>query len=144
MIYTLGTSTRTIEEFISLLKQYNIQVLIDVRRFPTSKLGWFEKGNFKKFIENTGIKYVWIGNLLGGYRGGSYEAYMNTKGFKNGLNKVKEYSSQKSTVIVCAEKLPWRCHRRFISVELRKKGIRIVHIIDEKRTWEPKVPLIIS
>ena len=136
-IYTLGSSNRTPEEFIQLLNHYCIRALVDVRRFPTSKFSHFKKESLAKLLTSSHIDYVYLGDLLGGYRRKGYEAYTESNEFREGLKKLESLGSKKSTAVMCAERLPWRCHRRFIGKHLESRGWRIIHIIDEKRVWEP-------
>lgn len=136
-LFTIGTSKRGIFEFLKLLKDHSIEKLIDVRRFPTSKFDHFKSENLRRFLENEGIEYLWLGELLGGYRKGGYENYTRGEEFKKGLNLL-EKESLRRTALLCAEIVPWRCHRRYIARELVKRGWRVIHIIDEKRTMEEK------
>jgi len=135
-VHTLGTSNRPIEEFLDILRCYKIEVVIDVRRWPTSK--WFEhfkKENLKKILKENNIGYFHFENL-GGYRKGGYEKYTKTKEFKETLNELIKIA--KNTVIICAEKLPWKCHRTFIAQVLEKKKIEVTHIIEKDKIWKPK------
>jgi uncharacterized protein (DUF488 family) len=137
-IYTLGTSNRTLEEFLEILKEYKIEVVADVRHWPTSKLfPHFKKENLEKFLKENNIDYFHI-EKLGGYREGGYEDYMKSKGFKEGLGELIKIAENKKTAIICAEKFPWKCHRAFISQELEKKNFKVIHIIEKDRIWEPK------
>jgi uncharacterized protein (DUF488 family) len=136
-VYTIGTSNRSLGEFISLLKQYEIKALIDVRRFPTSKLEYFKKENLKQSMEKAGIEYIHI-EELGGYRSGGYTKYMQTKEFKRGFENLLKIASRKQTAIMCSQLLFFRCHRRFISNELVKLGFEVLHIIDSKRLIEQR------
>lgn len=136
-IYTLGTSTRTIAEFIGLLQHLGIEVAVDVRRFPYSRFDHFRQDSLTTSLPEVGIRYCHLG-ALGGYRKGGYEAFMNSQEFKEGLARLEEIAGSATTAIFCAELLPWRCHRRFIGVELEKRGWRVTHVIDEKRNWTPK------
>lgn len=138
VIYTLGTSNRSQEEFLELLKFYKISQVIDVRRWPTSK--WFvhfKKENLEKFLEENKIKYFHF-EKLGGYRDGGYENYLKTKDFQKAFKNLVKIAKNKNTVVICAEKLPWKCHRAFISRELEKKNFELIHIIEKERTWQPK------
>ena len=137
-IYTLGTSTRTAEEFTSLLKLYAIDLIIDVRRFPTSKFEWFKEENLKTLLAEADVQYLYMGKELGGYRSGGYEAYTQTEEFQKALQTLKSILKGRSGAILCAERFPWKCHRRFIARELEKHRLNVIHIIDEKRTWKPK------
>ncbi len=137
-IYTLGTSNRLTEEFLEILKNYQIQAVIDVRRWPTSK--WFEhfkKENLEKILAENNIEYCHF-EKLGGYRRGGYETYINTKDFREALKELIKIAQNQPTVLICAEKLPWKCHRAYISRELEKKKFEVIHIIDKERIWQPK------
>lgn len=137
-IYTLGTSRRTEEDFIEILLAYNIRSLIDIRRFPKSKIIHFTRESLEKAIEREGIEYHFLGNELGGFRKGGYEAYTMTEDFKKGLQRLEEIASLKTSVIICAERFPWKCHRRWVARELRKRGWEIDHIIDKGKIWIPR------
>jgi uncharacterized protein (DUF488 family) len=137
-IFTLGTSNRKIGEFLEILNHFQIKIVVDVRHFPTSKLfPHFKKENFEKFLRENGIDYFHI-EKLGGYRKGGYENYMKSEEFKEGLEELIKIAENKKMAIVCAEKFPWKCHRAFIARELEKKGIKVIHIIEKDRIWEPK------
>jgi len=82
IIYTLGMSNREIEEFIDLLKIYDIQILIDVRRFPTSKFEWFKRKNLPRALARQMIGYVFLGNELGEYRKEGYDVHLSSEDFQ--------------------------------------------------------------
>ncbi len=132
-IYTIGTSTRSLDEFLSLLDKHGIKKIIDVRRFPTSKFEHFKKENMEKLR----IGYIHIPEL-GGYRG-DYKEYMETPEFQRGLKELLKLIQKEKCAIFCAELLYFRCHRRFISDALTKKGIKVLHIVDEKRVIPHKL-----
>ncbi len=138
LIYTLGTSTRSGEEFIELLSGHGVGVAVDVRRFPTSRFEHFRKENLEKFLLKAGIYYIYMGEELGGYRRGGYKNFTANSQFQAGLSKLEEIARQKRAAIVCAERFPWRCHRRFIALELEKRGWQVTHIIDKGREWMPR------
>jgi len=131
---------RGIEAFLQLLRQYHIKNLADVRSFPTSRLPHFCQKELESFLSETGIRYIYLGKELGGYRHSGYEKHMQTDAFKQGLEKLEGIAVPSSSAIMCAEKFPWRCHRRFISFALQELGWEVVHIIDSERTWQPKKP----
>jgi len=137
IIYTVGTSLRDLSEFIQLLKSYSIDTIIDVRRFPTSKLKHFKKENLGKALRAENIAYFYLGRDLGGYRSEGYQAFVENPIFKQALSMVERLALGRAA-IMCAEKFAWRCHRRYIGLELEKRGWQVVHIIDEKRAWKPK------
>lgn len=123
----MGTSTRSLEEFLSLLEKHGIQRIIDVRRFPTSRYEHFKKES----LQGLGIKYTHLGDL-GGYRGG-YEKYMATREFKEAFRELLALVRKERCVIICAELLYFRCHRRYIADQLVKEGYEVVHILDSRR-----------
>jgi len=135
VIYTLGTSDRTPDEFLGLLESLGIEAVVDVRRFPTSRFDHFKRDELSRLLEGRGFSYIYLGQELGGYRSQGYRAYLETEEFRHGLERVEELARGRMVVILCAERLPWRCHRRFIGQELERDGFRVEHIIDEKRGW---------
>ncbi|MCR4428403.1 MAG: DUF488 domain-containing protein [Caldiserica bacterium] len=135
-IFTLGTSSRSKEEFLRLLGIHGIEAVADVRRFPTSRFDHFKKELIRELLEKEGISYFYLGEELGGFRKGGYEAYTRTEDFQSGLRRLVEIASLKRTAIVCAERFPWRCHRRFIARELALRGWEVIHILDEERIWK--------
>lgn len=128
-LWTIGHSNRSIEKFVDLLRDSNIETLVDVRSFPTSKIEHFKKGRMEQWLLEHGIDYTWLGKELGGYRRGGYQAHMKTKLFKNGIKKLLKIAKQKRTSIMCLEPNPKYCHRRFISGYLERKGIEVIHIL---------------
>ena len=137
-IYSIGTSTRSWDEFISLLSTYGIETVVDVRSFPTSRYEYFRKDRFEKSLEECGFRYVYLGTELGGYRRGGYEKYLSTPNYSEGLSKLMEIGRSSLTAFLCAERLPWRCHRRWIGGSLIGEGWEVIHIVDERRTWKPR------
>ncbi|MEW6686411.1 MAG: DUF488 domain-containing protein [Candidatus Edwardsbacteria bacterium] len=138
MIYSLGTGTRTIDEFIRIIKDKRIEAIVDVRRFPTSRFEQFKKGNFSKTCVEQKIEYLYLGDELGGYRKGGYEAHARTNEFQSGIERLKALADKKTICIVCAETLPWKCHRRFIAQTLSTQGYEVVHILDKKHILPPR------
>jgi len=140
IVYTIGHSNRSLAEFLNLLKEYGIEVLIDVRRFPISrKYPHFNRDALSKVLENNEIKYVWLGKLLGGYRSGGYLRHMETREYEEGIRTIIDLARKYRVAIMCSEKLWFKCHRRFISTTLVERGFRVVHIIEHGRTYEHKV-----
>ena len=139
-IYTLGTSNRTLEEFLEILQSQGIKRVVDVRRFPiSSRFPWFKGENLARVLAEKGLEYIPMGKELGGYRKGGYEAYTRTESFKRALDHLERLALQKPTVITCAEVLPWKCHRLFISRALEERGWRVIHLLDRKRIWTPSL-----
>lgn len=125
-IYTIGYGNHKLEDFIGLLKHFKIELVVDVRRFPTSKWPEFVKETLEKSLLSSGIGYVHL-RELGGYRRG-YEIYMRTPEFRDGLEKLEELARDRSTAVMCVESHPSGCHRRFIARELQRKGWKVIHI----------------
>ena len=138
LIYTLGTSTRSSKEFIELLSSHGVGVVVDVRRFPSSRFEHFRREKLASYLSNVGIDYVYMGGELGGYRRGGYQDFTTTSEFQLGLKKLENVAEKRKAAIICAERFPWRCHRRFIALELEKQGWQVNHIIDKERDWQPK------
>jgi len=138
LVYTLGTSTRSPQEFLELLSSHGVEVVVDVRRFPASRFEHFRREKLSSLLSKAGIEYIYMGAELGGYRPGGYQNFTATSEFQKGLKRLEEVANEKSTAIVCAERFPWRCHRRFIALALEERGWQVVHIIEPGRDWLPK------
>ena len=137
-IFTLGTSNRTLEEFVKPLRSYGIEMVVDVRSFPTSQFPHFKREALEQSLGKEGFDYSYLGKELGGYRKGGYNAYMKTDNYLQGLELLELLASRGRCAFFCAERLPGRCHRRFIGQSMQERGWKVVHIIDEKRIWEDK------
>ncbi len=137
-IYTLGTDRRSEEDFIEILDAYKIASVVDVRRFPTSKIEHFRKDRLEVMLKKEGIGYHYLGKELGGLRKGGYEAYTETEEFSNGIDMLEDIAEGRVTAVICAERFPWKCHRRWIAREMHGRGWDIEHIIDKDRVWIPK------
>jgi uncharacterized protein (DUF488 family) len=138
LVYTIGTSTRSIQEFISILKRFQLKAVVDVRKFPVSRLKHFGKIQLSSELKRSGIKYFYLGNFLGGFRDGGYGRHIQSSEFEQGIKRLKKIASEHRTAFVCAERIPSRCHRRFIASRLNSDGWRVIHILDREQTWEPE------
>ena len=116
LVYTVGYGNRKFEDFISLLKKYGINMVVDVRRFPKSK--------YPEYVN------VFMGDTLGGFRRG-YEKHMETETYKEGIKNLLELTKQGKVVIMCLERSPKGCHRRYISQTLKALDVGVAHIIKE-------------
>ena len=133
-IWTIGHSNRSIDAFLELLGEHEIEVLVDARSFPTSKIEHFKREEMEKWLPEHGIEYVWLGKELGGYRRGGYKRHMRTKLFREGIKKLLEIAKTGRTCIMCMEVNPKYCHRRFISAHLERKSVKVMHIIGKGQT----------
>jgi uncharacterized protein (DUF488 family) len=140
IIFTLGSSNRTLEEFVQLLRTNAIEMVTDVRSFPTSRFPHFQKEALAESLGEKGLGYFFLGKELGGYRKGGYEAYTQTPDYLRGVELLERLASRCRCAILCAERLPWRCHRRFIGRSMQERGWKVLHIIEEKRIWEAPIP----
>ncbi len=148
--YTVGHSTRKIEDFVSLLKAHRIEVLADVRAFPVSTRNpHFNQENLEASLIQVSIGYIWSGKELGGYRKRSdglgekspnqgwktegfriYADYMMSDSFKIAMDQLIGLGKNRTVACMCAEKFYWRCHRRLISDYLISLGHEVWHIIE--------------
>ena len=136
IIYSIGHSTHPIDEFISLLRIYKIEAIADVRRFPTSKnYPQFERQKLQSELEKIKIDYFWLGEFLGGYRKGGYQLYMQSETFLEGIKQLIALAEKQTTAFMCAEKLFFRCHRRFIADHLLQLNWKVIHIFDATTTY---------
>jgi uncharacterized protein (DUF488 family) len=146
-IYTIGHSTRTIEQFIQLLKAHNIEELVDVRTVPKSRHNpQFGKEELAASLKQAGITYAHLAKLGGlrhstkdsvnlgwqntSFRG--YADYMATPVFQAGLDELRAIAEKKTAALMCAEAVPWRCHRSLIADALTNQGWQVLHIQSRK------------
>ena len=153
-VFTVGHSTRNINDFIDLIKEYGIKEVIDIRKIPMSMHNpQFNAVSLKRDLIKNGVEYKNI-KELGGLRQNSknsmntfwennsfrgFADYMQTRNFKKGLVYLMKASAKKRTVIMCAEILPWQCHRSLVSDALVLKGFSVTHIINHNETFEHKI-----
>ena len=142
--YTIGHSTRTLDELIEVLHAHSIQTLVDIRSFPMSRrLPYFNRESLEKALPAAGIKYVWM-KALGGYRKKiredspnvalrspsfrNYADYMLTEDFQHGMGELIHLAEQSRTAYMCAERVYFRCHRMLVSDWLVAHGHQVLHI----------------
>ena len=144
-IWTIGHSTRTIDEFISLLKKNGIELLADVRAWPGSKrYPQFNKDALAESLNAHGIRYEHFPELGGkrkpnpdsrntAWRNTSFRAYadyMETEQFHKGTDRLLDFAREAGPAsIMCAEAVWWRCHRSLISDYLKARGVEVLHIL---------------
>ena len=148
-IFTIGHSSRTWEAFLDLLRAHKIERVVDVRTIPRSRHNpQFNRETLSEKLRGRRIGYVHLGKLGGlrharrdslnlGWHNASFRGfadYMQTAEFEDGLRRLIALAKQKRSAIMCAEAVPWRCHRSLISDALLVRGIRAEHIISGKRT----------
>lgn len=143
-IWTIGHSTRTLEAFIELLKQYDIQLLADIRTVPFSRHNpQFGQDLLPASLHVAGIRYLHLKSLGGlrkktkesvslGWRNQSFRNfadYMQTTDFDAALLDLIALAKRERTCIMCAEAVPWRCHRSLVGDALLARGIKVHDII---------------
>lgn len=147
-VYTVGHSTRPIEELIALLREHGVQTLVDVRRYPGSRRHpQYSREALEASLAEAGIRYVHEPDLGGrraarpdsphtawrveAFRG--YADHMETPEFQAALDRLIRRAAGETVAILCAEAVPWRCHRRLISDALVAKGVKVLHILGPGR-----------
>lgn len=147
VVFTIGHSTRSVEEFLGLLTRNGIRTLVDVRRYPGSKRHpHFNREALAVSLEAAGIGYRHEPELGGrrgnprpdspntGWRNASFRAYadhLGTPAFRAALDRVLRDAGEAPVAIMCAEAVPWRCHRQLISDALVGRGHTVRHIISD-------------
>ncbi len=149
-IWTIGHSTRDINDFVSALKANGIKLVVDVRTLPGSKrYPQFNKESLAESLGNSGIQYEHLPELGGrrkpkkdsrnmawrnaSFRG--YADYMETEPFREGVERLLRLAEKTGpTTILCAEAVWWRCHRSLISDYLKARGVDVTHILDANKT----------
>ena len=144
-IWTIGHSTREIDEFISLLKKNETKLLVDVRAFPSSKrYPQFNRDALAESLNAHGIRYEHFAELGGkrkskpdsrntawrnaSFRG--YADYMETEQFQKGIERLLEVAAEAGpTAIMCAEAVWWRCHRSLVADYLKARGVEVLHVL---------------
>ena len=146
IVHTIGHSTRTIERFLDLLRAHGIELLIDVRRWPASRRNpQYQRDSLAKKMEESGIGYIWRQDL-GGFRKpkpdsvntawqvGAFRAYadfMLTDEFIGIVRDVEQQVSKLRAAFMCAEALPWQCHRQLLADAFLVRGWNVRHIMDD-------------
>lgn len=145
-IFTIGHVALPIDQFIELLKRFDIDLLVDIRRFPGSrKSPQFGSETLRESLEQVGIGYVHL-EALGGrrqprldsqncawrnasFRG--YADYMETEAFETALRELMNLASNQRVAIMCSEAVWWRCHRSMVSDALMARGWQVWHIMSD-------------
>ena len=149
VVLTVGHSTRSQEDFIALLQAHAVKRLVDVRSIPRSRHNpQFNRDRIASALRRAGVSYLHMKDLGGlrhprsdspntAWRNASFRGfadYMQTRRFAAGLRKLMKIAKTKQTAIMCAEAVPWRCHRSLIADALLAHGYRVEEILSLKRT----------
>lgn len=150
--YTVGHSTRSFEELLELLRAHGVDVLVDVRRHPASRRHpWFDREPLARALAEAGVGYRHL-EVLGGRRGepdpGSPNRGWRSAGFRayadhlarpearQALDGLVEAAERETQAVMCAEIVPWRCHRQLVADHLVVQGVRVLHIVQADQVAE--------
>lgn len=144
-IWTIGHSTRPVDEFLALLRKSDIEAIADVRRLPGSRrYPQYDQDALATSLAEHGIEYHWF-EALGGRRRArtdspntawrnasfrGYADYMTSAEFAAGIAQLLELATRRRTALMCAEAVWWRCHRGLVADALCVRGIKVLHILD--------------
>lgn len=150
-VWTIGHSTRPLDEFLGLLEANRIEAIADVRRFPGSRrYPHFASEALQVTLAKKSIDYRWMPELGGRRRAApdspntvwknsafrGYADYMQTAGFAAAFENLLAFAGQQRTCLMCAEAVWWSCHRSMISDELKSRGVTVLHILGAGKTIE--------
>jgi len=145
-LHTIGHSTRTSERLIELLRLHQIELLLDIRRWPASRrLPHFNRDPLTAALKTAGIDYLWRGDLGGfrkpsadspnsGWRVAAFRAYadfMLEEKFADIMKEMEMIAGKSRAAIMCAEAVPWRCHRQLLADAFLVRGWNVRHIMDD-------------
>lgn len=150
LVLTVGHSTRAVKDFVALLLAHDVKQLVDVRTIPRSRHNpQFNLNRLPRPLQQAGIRYRHMAGLGGlrharrdsintGWRNASFRGfadYMQTPEFEEALDQLIHLAQKRRTAIMCAEAVPWRCHRSMIGDALLVRGLRVEEIASPTRTW---------
>ena len=148
-VHTIGHSTRPIDDFIDLLREHDITRVVDIRTIPKSRHNpqyWHDA--LESSLTGAGLGYTYLAELGGrrsrrkdsintAWRNASFQGYadhMGTEEFHRGLDRLLDIAKGETPVIMCAEAVPWRCHRSLVGDALLAHGVEVLDIIGEGST----------
>lgn len=151
IIFSIGHSTRTLNELIEMLQSFSVEVLVDIRSYPGSRrYPHFNKENLIIELPQNSISYIHLPSLGGrrktscdskntawkndAFRG--YADYMETESFVKGMNELEEMGLKNKVAYMCSEAVWWRCHRSLVSDYLKIRGWKVMHIMNFQKANE--------
>jgi uncharacterized protein (DUF488 family) len=153
-LFTIGHSTRPLDELVQLLKSHGVENLVDIRTVPRSRFNpQFNVERLQQDLPSHGLGYRHFPQLGGlrkplaesankGWRNDSFRGfadYMRTEEFDDGLQDLMQLAQERPTAVMCAEAVPWRCHRSLVADALTVRGIKVQHILSQRDTKEHAV-----
>lgn len=154
-VLTIGHSNRPLEEFLRMLRAHGVELLVDVRKMPYSRKNpQFGREALSSTLAPSGIEYCHMPGLAGfrqarkdsantGWRNQSfrgYADYMQSAEFAESLVELEALGAARTTVVMCAESVPWRCHRSLIADALTARGVPVLHIMSAGKANAHKLP----
>jgi uncharacterized protein (DUF488 family) len=148
-VLTIGHSNRPLDEFVRLLNLHSVTVVVEVRKMPGSRRNpQFGRENLSQALHQAGIGYVHMPGLGGlrrrradspntGWKNASFQGYadyMLTPEFERSLEELLRIGREERVALMCAEAVPWRCHRSLIADALVSRGVAVEHILSASRT----------
>jgi uncharacterized protein (DUF488 family) len=155
-VYTIGHSTRSADEFLAILCAFAIELVVDIRTVPRSRRNpQFDQTELERFLGEHGINYLHMPALGGlrrprkdsintGWENASfrgYADYMQTAEFARAIDYLIELAGAQRTVIMCAEAVPWRCHRSLVGDALLVRGVAVEDIMSQTSSRPHKLTL---
>ena len=151
IVWTIGHSTRSLDEIVNILTSFQIEIVIDIRAYPGSKrYPHFNKESLITSLKDQKIEYVHLPGLGGrrkplpnstnsawrneAFRG--YADHMESKEFRDSIQRMEEIANEKRVVYMCSESVWWRCHRALVSDYLKARGWKVMHIMNESKSSE--------
>jgi uncharacterized protein (DUF488 family) len=151
IVYTIGHSSRSLDELVRLLKSHELETVVDMRTIPRSRLNpQFNRDRLEKDLPELGFEYRHFPQLGGlrtpqpnsantalqheGFRG--FADHMNTDEFASGVAEFIDLARKQRTTVMCAEAVPWKCHRLVLSDALIVRGVKVLHIVSDQEVKE--------
>ena len=154
ILWTIGHSTRSLSEFVEIMQAYNIELLIDVRTVPRSRHNpQFNRESLPAELAEFSIDYLHMAGLGGlrrplkdsqnlGWRNASFRGfadYMRSPEFEQGIDELVAIARKRRTAIMCAESVPWRCHRSLVADALTVRSVNVEHVFSKNSAREHKL-----
>ncbi len=117
---------------LKMLKAKKVEVLIDVRAYPRSRIEGFNRHELEEGLKKNGVEYIWLGDRLGGFRRGGYQKYVQSNGFREGVEILLSIARNRRACLMCLEKDRRFCHRRFIVEALKELGVEVRDLLRDR------------
>jgi uncharacterized protein (DUF488 family) len=133
LLYDIGYGVfKRLEELLEILKTKGVEVLIDLRAFPRSRIKGFNREELEEELKRNGVEYLWLGDKLGGFRRGGYEKHVQNNSFGEGLKIILSIARNKRVCLMCLERDRRFCHRRFVVEVLKGLGVEVRDLVRDR------------